>query len=114
MVGIVNIIDMLVKACSFLTFLTPYHQACLFFLVGLCYWIEKWNSRGHALEHLESSGIQFFYGWASCVQVWCGENQRNKQQRSLRINFKGFFTLSMVMLPIYCLGKGFKARLEYF
>ena len=46
------------------------------------------------------------------------QQQQRNRARSLKINFKGFFSLSTCLLflglPVDCLSKGFKACLEFF
>ena len=77
---------------------------CLF----VVYWIEKQSNRGHALEHLESSGTKIK------IVMFCVPVMRMKLNGSLKINYMFFSTLFNVvfLLPasvLHNLSEGFKA-----
>ena len=74
-----------------------YHFFPFFFVLLLFFHrIEKQSSRGHALEHLESSGTKVNYmNGQSVLKLCVGKNRETNKHRSLTMNFI-LFTLQRV------------------
>ena len=71
------------------------------------------------MAHLDSSATKIMMRRPIVCQLYegggGGGGGGNKKQTSLKMNFKGFFTLStVIVVPVYYLSEGFKARLESF
>ena len=83
------------------------------------HWITSQGSRGHALEHLESSGSKIMSS-EHVLHKLC-ERKKEIETGSLKMNFKRFFphTFNVFFgffcaLPAYYPNEGFKACLESF